>query len=119
MFLKSLRSISHDFTPLFFFQMLNCVIIAQDEYYYNKLFHIYGGIFIEKYQMGIRFILDCRNRYPCVQLVSLSRMRSIPGAILAIIALILVMGYGFKTKKKMREQGHYKHISFYDKGLSS
>jgi len=32
-------------------------------------------------------------------------LRSIPGAFIAIIALILVMGYGFKTKKKMREQG--------------
>ena len=31
--------------------------------------------------------------------------RSIPGGIAAIIALTLVMGYGFKTKKKMREQG--------------
>ncbi|MCZ2258917.1 YlaF family protein [Sporosarcina sp. G11-34] len=31
--------------------------------------------------------------------------RSFPGAILAIIAFILVMGYGFKTKKKMRELG--------------
>jgi len=31
--------------------------------------------------------------------------RSLPGAIVAIIALILIMGYGFKTKKKMREQG--------------
>ena len=32
-------------------------------------------------------------------------LRSIPGALAAIVALILVMGYGFKTKKKMREQG--------------
>lgn len=32
-------------------------------------------------------------------------LRSIPGALFAIIALVLVMGYGFKTKKKMREQG--------------
>ena len=31
--------------------------------------------------------------------------RSILGGIVAIIALTLVMGYGFKTKKKMREQG--------------
>ncbi|EWG11794.1 YlaF family protein [Cytobacillus firmus] len=31
--------------------------------------------------------------------------RSIFGIFLAIIALILVMGYGFKTKKKMREEG--------------
>ncbi|WP_342509183.1 YlaF family protein [Sporosarcina sp. FSL K6-2383] len=32
-------------------------------------------------------------------------MRSIPFALLAILALILIMGYGFKTKKRMREQG--------------
>lgn len=32
-------------------------------------------------------------------------MRSIPVAVLGMIALVLVMGYGFKTKKKMREQG--------------
>ncbi|MBE1553603.1 YlaF family protein [Sporosarcina limicola] len=32
-------------------------------------------------------------------------MRSLPIAILAIVALILIMGNGFKTKKKMREQG--------------
>ncbi|KON89248.1 hypothetical protein AF332_22175 [Sporosarcina globispora] len=31
--------------------------------------------------------------------------RSIIGIIFAIIALIFVMGYGFKTKKKMREDG--------------
>lgn len=31
--------------------------------------------------------------------------RSIIGMIIAIIALIFVMGYGFKTKKKMREDG--------------
>ncbi|KAF0820200.1 MULTISPECIES: YlaF family protein [unclassified Cytobacillus] len=31
--------------------------------------------------------------------------RSIIGIIIAIIALILVMGFGFKTKKKMREDG--------------
>lgn len=30
---------------------------------------------------------------------------SILGAIVSMIALTLVMGYGFKTKKKMREQG--------------
>lgn len=32
-------------------------------------------------------------------------MRSIPVAIVAILALIFVMGNGFKTKKKMREKG--------------
>ncbi|MCM3742705.1 YlaF family protein [Sporosarcina luteola] len=32
-------------------------------------------------------------------------MRSVPVAIIAAIALIFVMGNGFKTKKKMREQG--------------
>lgn len=31
--------------------------------------------------------------------------RSIFGIILSIISLIFVMGYGFKTKKKMREEG--------------
>ncbi|MBG9541293.1 YlaF family protein [Cytobacillus firmus] len=31
--------------------------------------------------------------------------RSILGIILSIIALVFVMGYGFKTKKKMREEG--------------
>ncbi|MDM5226380.1 YlaF family protein [Cytobacillus sp. NJ13] len=31
--------------------------------------------------------------------------RSIIGMIIAIITLIFVMGYGFKTKKKMREDG--------------
>ena len=36
--------------------------------------------------------------------VSIGRS-SILGAIISIIALILIMGYGFKTKKKMREQG--------------
>lgn len=32
-------------------------------------------------------------------------MRSIPVAIVAAIALIFIMGNGFKTKKRMREQG--------------
>ena len=32
-------------------------------------------------------------------------LRSFPIAIVGIIALILVMGSGFKTQKKMREQG--------------
>ena len=32
-------------------------------------------------------------------------MRSIPLALLAILAVILIMGNGFKTKKRMREQG--------------
>ncbi|WP_026584267.1 YlaF family protein [Bacillus sp. J33] len=31
--------------------------------------------------------------------------RSIIGIVFSIILLILVMGYGFKTKKKMREDG--------------
>lgn len=32
-------------------------------------------------------------------------VNSIIGAVVAMVALILIMGYGFKTKKKMREQG--------------
>ncbi|MDW0111913.1 MULTISPECIES: YlaF family protein [Sporosarcina] len=32
-------------------------------------------------------------------------MRSIPVALIAMLALIFVMGNGFKTKKKMREKG--------------
>lgn len=32
-------------------------------------------------------------------------MRSTPLALLAILAVILIMGNGFKTKKRMREQG--------------
>lgn len=32
-------------------------------------------------------------------------IRSIPLAILAMVAVVLIMGYGFKTKKKLREQG--------------
>ena len=32
-------------------------------------------------------------------------LRSIPGILLSIVVLILVMGFSFKTKKKMREQG--------------
>lgn len=31
--------------------------------------------------------------------------RSVPGIILTLIALILVMGFGFTIKKKMRESG--------------
>lgn len=31
--------------------------------------------------------------------------RSTLGAIGCIVALVIVMGYGFKTKKKMRERG--------------
>jgi len=31
--------------------------------------------------------------------------KSFIGGILAILALILIMGYGFKMKKKLREQG--------------
>lgn len=31
--------------------------------------------------------------------------RSTMGIIISIIALIIVMGFGFKTKKKMRENG--------------
>lgn len=30
---------------------------------------------------------------------------SILGVIISLIALTLIMGYGFKTKQKMREQG--------------
>ena len=32
-------------------------------------------------------------------------LRSIIGIFISIAALILVMGFGFKTKKKMRDQG--------------
>jgi hypothetical protein len=32
-------------------------------------------------------------------------LRSVLGILLSILLLIMVMGYGFKTKKKMREQG--------------
>ncbi|MER2090287.1 MAG: YlaF family protein [Sporosarcina sp.] len=32
-------------------------------------------------------------------------MSSIPVAVIAILALILIMGNGFKTKKRYREQG--------------
>jgi uncharacterized membrane protein YhfC len=32
-------------------------------------------------------------------------MSSLPVGIIAILALILIMGNGFKTKKKYREQG--------------
>ncbi|KQL36594.1 MULTISPECIES: YlaF family protein [Bacillaceae] len=32
-------------------------------------------------------------------------LRSIPLVILGLVLLCVVMGYGFKTKKKMRDQG--------------
>lgn len=32
-------------------------------------------------------------------------LRSVPGILASILLLILVMGFGFKTKKKMRDQG--------------
>ncbi|WP_075617425.1 YlaF family protein [Paenisporosarcina indica] len=32
-------------------------------------------------------------------------LRSFPGIIISILILIFVMGFGFKTKKKMRDQG--------------
>ncbi|MET1013440.1 MAG: YlaF family protein [Paenisporosarcina sp.] len=32
-------------------------------------------------------------------------LRSVPGILVSIFILIMVMGLGFKTKKKMREQG--------------
>ncbi|TQR17862.1 YlaF family protein [Psychrobacillus vulpis] len=32
-------------------------------------------------------------------------LRSIPFIIISIVLLCIVMGYGFKTKKKMRDQG--------------
>ena len=32
-------------------------------------------------------------------------IRSIPVALISMLALVLIMGNGFKTKKKMREQG--------------
>lgn len=32
-------------------------------------------------------------------------LRSIPGILASILLLILVMGFGFKTKKKMRDKG--------------
>lgn len=32
-------------------------------------------------------------------------VKSVLGGIVSIIALILIMGYGFKMKKKIREQG--------------
>jgi hypothetical protein len=32
-------------------------------------------------------------------------LRSIVGVLISILLLIFVMGFGFKTKKKMRDQG--------------
>lgn len=32
-------------------------------------------------------------------------IRSIPVALISMLALVFIMGNGFKTKKKMREQG--------------
>ncbi|AYC29115.1 YlaF family protein [Paenisporosarcina cavernae] len=32
-------------------------------------------------------------------------LRSIPGVLFSILLLILIMGFGFKTKKKMRDDG--------------
>ncbi|CAM3089072.1 YlaF family protein [Filibacter tadaridae] len=32
-------------------------------------------------------------------------MHSIPFGVIAVVALVLIMGNGFKTKKKMRELG--------------
>ncbi|MET0785893.1 MAG: YlaF family protein [Paenisporosarcina sp.] len=32
-------------------------------------------------------------------------LRSVPGILVSIFILIMVMGLGFKTKKKMREHG--------------
>jgi len=32
-------------------------------------------------------------------------LRSMPGVMISILILIFVMGFGFKTKKKMRDQG--------------
>lgn len=32
-------------------------------------------------------------------------MRNIPIALISMVALVYIMGNGFKTKKKMREQG--------------
>jgi len=32
-------------------------------------------------------------------------LRSVPGILASILLLIVVMGFGFKTKKKMRDQG--------------
>lgn len=31
--------------------------------------------------------------------------RSFMGAVVSVAALVLIMGFGFKTKKKMRERG--------------
>jgi len=42
----------------------------------------------------------------CMMLIGVSvGLRSIPGILISIVLLIFVMGFGFKTKKKLREQG--------------
>jgi FtsH-binding integral membrane protein len=42
----------------------------------------------------------------CIMGVGISiAEKSVPGAVACIAALVLVMGFGFKTKKKMRENG--------------
>ncbi len=82
--------------------MINCVIIAHENS--NKK-HFIREMFILK---DIKWIFVIYSLAAVAAMCGIGiavGMRSIPIAIIAILALIFVMGNGFKTKKKMREQG--------------
>jgi hypothetical protein len=82
--------------------MINCVIIAHENSNKNILF---GRCFILK---DIKWVFVLYSLAAVAAMCGIGiavGMRSIPVAIIAILALIFVMGNGFKTKKKMREQG--------------
>jgi len=52
------------------------------------------------------FVLYSLAALLCMFAIGISvGLRSIPGVLVSILFLIFVMGFGFKTKKKLREQG--------------
>jgi hypothetical protein len=52
------------------------------------------------------FVLYSLAALLCMFAIGISvGLRSIAGVLISILLLIFVMGYGFKTKKKLREQG--------------
>jgi len=83
--------------------LINCVIIAHVKIIRKHLI-VDGGIFLKNIKWIFVFYSIAAIVSMCAIGVAIG-MSSPIFAIVAMIALILVMGNGFKTKKKYREQG--------------
>jgi hypothetical protein len=83
--------------------LINCVIIAHVKIIRKHLI-VDGGIFLKNIKWIFVFYSIAAIASMCAIGVAVG-MSSPTIAIIAILALILIMGNGFKTKKKYREQG--------------